>query len=148
MYECTMIFLYLRSCHITHTVRIFILCVHGNRDGQREESGGVAAAAAALESPNDDDTSPKPPHGDEDDDSCGDADTIAKQGSESLAAERSRSRADLESLFSRLYPPELAEEDGMKTSRNERLSKGYTSVTLTYGEVAATGVSCFFFQDP
>lgn len=106
-------------------------------------AGAAAAAAAARERPNDDDTLSKHQDDDEDDGDA-DADTMVKQENEYFTAERSRSRAGLESLFSRLYPPELAEEDGMKISRSERLSKGYTSVTLTYGEVSATGVSrCF-----
>ena len=43
-------------------------------------------------------------------------------------------------LFAALYP-DLPEEDGLKASRNERLSNGYRSITLTYGEVSASGVS-------
>ncbi|CAM9319289.1 unnamed protein product, partial [Hapterophycus canaliculatus] len=61
-----------------------------------------------------------------------------QQRSEALAA-TALARSKLESVFPALYPPELPEEDGMKASRNERLSKGYKSVTLTYGEVSATG---------
>eukprot|EP00904_Undaria_pinnatifida_P012720 jgi/Undpi1/8579/HiC_scaffold_25.g11044.m1 len=41
-------------------------------------------------------------------------------------------------LFAALYP-DLPEEDGLKASRNERLSNGYRSITLTYGEVSASG---------
>lgn len=66
-------------------------------------------------------------------------DSVLQQG-EALAA-AAQARAKLESVFSALYPRELPEENGMKASRNERLSKGYESVTLTYGEVSATGVS-------
>lgn len=47
---------------------------------------------------------------------------------------------DLDGLFASLYP-DLPEEDGLKASRNERLSKGYRSITLTYGEVSVRGVS-------
>lgn len=74
---------------------------------------------------------------------------MEQRQAEALAAARSQARSELESVFSALYPPDLPEEDGMKTSRNERLSKGYQSIALTYGEVSATGVSfcvgvCFF----
>ena len=48
-------------------------------------------------------------------------------------------RADLERLFASLYPG-LPEEDGLRASRNERLSRGYGSVSLTYGEISAFGV--------
>ncbi|CAN0299581.1 unnamed protein product, partial [Ectocarpus sp. 12 AP-2014] len=64
---------------------------------------------------------------------------IEQRQAEALAAARSQARCELESVFSALYPPDLPEEDGMKTSRNERLSKGYQSIALTYGEVSATG---------
>ena len=43
-------------------------------------------------------------------------------------------------LFAALYP-NLPEEDGLNASRNERLANGYRSITLTYGEVSASGVS-------
>ena len=43
-------------------------------------------------------------------------------------------------LFAALYPS-LPEEDGLQASRNERLANGYRSITLTYGEVSASGVS-------
>lgn len=66
----------------------------------------------------------------------GEAECSTKQ---SLAA-RDVARSKLDALFASLYP-ELPEEDGLKTSRNERLEKGYRSVTLTYGEVSAIGVS-------
>lgn len=55
-------------------------------------------------------------------------------------AERRDLAAFLEGLFASLYP-DLPEEDGMRASRNERLSKGYRSICLTYGEVTALGVS-------
>lgn len=49
------------------------------------------------------------------------------------------SRIDVEDLFASLYP-DVPHEDGLKASRNERLSEGYKSVSLTYGEISATGV--------
>lgn len=69
------------------------------------------------------------------------SDGVEEEQSEALAAARSDARSELESLFFELYPG-TDEEDGLKTSRNERLSKGYQSVTLTYGEVSAKGVRC------
>lgn len=48
----------------------------------------------------------------------------------------------LDEIFPQLYP-QVPEEDGLKASRHERLSKGYKSVTLTYGEVSGQGVSFF-----
>ncbi|CAN0423038.1 unnamed protein product, partial [Ectocarpus sp. 13 AM-2016] len=66
---------------------------------------------------------------------------IEQRQAEALAAARSQARCELESVFSALYPPDLPEEDGMKTSRNERLSKGCQSIALTYGEVSTSGVS-------
>lgn len=71
------------------------------------------------------------------------SDGVAAEQSEALAAARSKARSELEALFVDLYPAGNAEEDGLKTSRSERLSKGYESSTLTYGEVSAVGVSCF-----
>lgn len=69
---------------------------------------------------------------------------MAEELSRTLAAAaRSKARSELETLFVGLYPAGNAEEDGLKTSRNERLSKGYESITLTYGEVSAVGVRCF-----
>lgn len=44
----------------------------------------------------------------------------------------------LDEIFPQLYP-RVPEEDGLKASRHERLSKGYNSVTLTYGEVSGHG---------
>lgn len=70
------------------------------------------------------------------------SDGVAEEPSEALAAARSTARSELDSLFSDLYPGNDG-EDGLKASRNERLSKGYQSVTLTYGEVSAVGVRCF-----
>ncbi len=97
------------------------------------ETGATTAAR-----PNNDDSSTE-----HDQHSSDDGGSMSKDKSEALAA-RGRCRTELEALFSGLYPP-AAEEDGMRTSRNERLSKGYESISLTYGEVSATGVS--FFDD-
>ena len=101
------------------------------RDGEEKTKAEAAAAVLATG----DSSTGHDQHSS--DDGGGDA---SKEDHEALAA-RSRSRLELEALFSGLYP-RAAEEDGMKTSRNERLSKGYESVSLTYGEVSATGVSC------
>lgn len=103
-----------------------------HRDGAMETSATTAAR------PNADDSST-----DHDQHSSDDGGSVSKEQSEALVA-RGRSKTELETLFAGLYPP-AAEEDGMRTSRNERLSKGYESISLTYGEVSATGVS--FFDD-
>ncbi|CAM9133824.1 unnamed protein product [Scytosiphon promiscuus] len=72
-----------------------------------------------------------------DDATCTGIESVRRK-SQDLGA-TAQARVELESVFSALYPAELPEENGMKASRNERLSKGYESVTLTYGEVSATG---------
>lgn len=77
------------------------------------------------------------------DGSVGSVGAAEEEQSETLAAARSKARSELAALFVDLYPAGNDAEDGLKTSRNERLSKGYESVTLTYGEVSAVGVSCF-----
>lgn len=64
----------------------------------------------------------------------------ATAASLSDAAEEEEPFAMLHGVFALLYP-EVSCEHGMSASRNERLSKGYGSVSLTYGEVSAKGVS-------
>lgn len=59
-----------------------------------------------------------------------------------VVQEATRNLACFDSLFEALYPTSLPDSvDGMTASRNERLSKGYKSCTLTYGEVSVHGVS-------
>lgn len=96
----------------------------GNREAEVAANDAVAAGAT-------------------NDDGSIDSDVVAEEQNGALAAARSNARSQLESLFVELYPAGTDEEDGLKTSRNERLSKGYQSVTLTYGEVSAIGVRCF-----
>ena len=75
-----------------------------------------------------------------DDGSVASRDATEEESENRVTAARSKTRSELECLFVDLYPTGHAEEDGLKTSRNERLSKGYESITLTYGEVSAVGV--------
>lgn len=63
----------------------------------------------------------------------------SQDSSSNSLAEKSLSMF-LNDLFPKLYPA-LPEENGLKASRHERLSKGYESTTLTYGEVSERGVS-------
>lgn len=51
----------------------------------------------------------------------------------------SPARIDFEELFASLYLG-VPYEDGLKASRSERMSEGYGSVSLTYGEISAPGV--------
>lgn len=65
--------------------------------------------------------------------------------SESSTMEAERHSEHLEKLFASLYP-QAADENGVMESRKERLSKGYGSISLTYGEVSPRGVSAAFLS--
>lgn len=73
--------------------------------------------------------------------SCEEQQQQQAQEEDSATPPASAATPDVDGLFASIYPA-LPEEDGLKASRNERLSKGYRSITLTYGEISGRGVSC------
>lgn len=108
-------------------------CGVQGRDGKVASSDTTASAAAIHDDPSAE-------HGRRSsDDGSINSGGVAGEQRRTMVAARSK---ELEGLFLDLYPGN-EEEDGLKTSRNERLSKGYESITLTYGEVSAAGVRRF-----